>query len=368
MNDAVFREAGLADYPRFYQLAYGFSQPQGQGILKARPADFIVEEILGFELSGEGEHLWVFIEAIDMNTEFLLKQLAKCLAIEKRNISYSGKKDRLAITRQWFSLHLPGQEIELPQNIHPNVTVLKSHRHHKKLRRGTHQANQFHIRVTQAQFNHQEIKERLNGIATQGFPNYFGPQRFGNQEANLESACRAILNGKRLKRVERDRVFSTLRAWDFNRLLSFRVATQHWREYLNGDALQLAGTQSLFTPSEWSDELQQRLRSGDIQVAGLLPGAGPRIVPLADGSTYQTAPTLQTYLEKQRVEQGTRPLAVRPEELDWQLLDNEIQLRFRLPKGAYATSLLREVIQLQDANPETSELKSAVKVAPEKPV
>lgn len=333
----------LDNYPGFNELAFAYDPTENPAAtFKAFVEDFQVEEDLGFSLSGEGEHLWLFLEARDMNTDYLLRQLASAFSIPRKNISYSGKKDRRAITRQWFSLHLPGVNSDIPAEIHPNVTLLQAQRHQKKLRRGSHACNRFVIRLRDVDWGDTQ-RARLQQIREQGFPNYFGSQRFGHNGANIAFAKQAVISAKRLKRLERDRVFSTLRAWDFNRLLSLRVASHHWRGYLPGDAVQLSGSQSIFTPESWNEELQQRLDQGDIQISGMLPGKGQRQVPLAD-AVYESAPDLVAYLVKNGVEQGTRPLCIIPGELTFSETEGAVELRFSLPKGAYATSLLRELV------------------------
>ncbi|PIE41382.1 MAG: tRNA pseudouridine(13) synthase TruD [Gammaproteobacteria bacterium] len=336
-------------YPRMSDLAYAYGgSGQATARLKVSPEDFLVEEVLGFELSGEGEHLWLYIEAIDMNTDFTVKQLARAFGIEKKAISYSGKKDRRAITSQWFSLHMPGKGNDIPADLHENLQVLTVKRHSKKLRRGAHKENLFTICLREVTglnpdcFNHQ-----LQQIIDNGYPNYFGPQRFGHNETNIDFAVQVMASGRRLKRQERDRVYSTLRAWDFNRLLSQRVSDKSWQTYLPGDALQLAGTSSFFCPDAWDDDLQTRLNSGDLAVAGCLPGKGNQRVPTGDG-VYQTHPDILQYLMQQRVEQGVRPLSVIPKNIHSHVKVDHIQLSFALPKGAYATSLLRELITLKE--------------------
>lgn len=315
---------------------------------KTEPEDFVVEELLGFELSGDGEHLWLFIESRDMNTDFLVKQLARTFALEKKAISYSGKKDRRAVTRQWFSLHMPGrfppgEPIVLPENIHLDCQILRAECHQRKLRRGTHQANQFTVRLRNLAGDLQQLETALNRVLRHGFPNYFGLQRFGRDEGNLDEAVNAVQRRSRMKREQRDRVFSTLRAWDFNRLLSLRVAEGSWQRYLPGDTLQLRGSQSVFQPDGWDSTLQSRLDQGDVGIAGVLPGKGSACTPLNNGS-YSGNAELQRYLAQQRVEQAYRAFVARPEGLTWQLQGDDLLLSFRLGKGSYATAMLREMV------------------------
>ena len=342
----------LSDYPRYAQLAYARGgAPSVLADLKTEPEDFVVEEDLGFDLSGNGEHLWLFIESRDMNTDFVVKQLASAFELERRAISYSGKKDRRAVTRQWFSLHvpgrfLPGKPIGLPDTIHPDCRVLRAECHQRKLRRGTHQANQFTIRLRRLQGDVDQLEHALQQVLARGFPNYFGLQRFGHDERNVDEAVSVMQQARRMKREQRDRVFSTLRSWDFNHLLSLRVAENSWQRYLTGDIVQLRGSHSVFQPEAWDSTLQERLEQGDIEIAGVMPGKGAAHTPLSQGN-YDSNTDLQQYLTQQRVEQGYRALGVRPDDLTWQRQGDELLLSFSLPKGAYATALLREVVCLR---------------------
>ena len=335
----------LENYPKLADLAYAYGGVGGSiATFKSTPQDFIVTEQLDFELTGEGEHQWLYIKAEDMNTDFTVKQLARAFNVERRAISYSGKKDRRAVTSQWFSVHVPGVALDIPNEIHPNLQVLSSVRHNKKLRRGAHQYNHFEIclrdplNIDPGSFN-----SRAQLIGEQGFPNYFGAQRFGHGENNIAFACRAIESGKRLKREERDRVFSTLRSWDFNHCLHLRVSDNSWATFQAGDLLQLSGSSSFFKPEAWDSELQQRLDAGDITIAGILPGKGSL------ATCYQTDEYILQYLIRQKLEQSIRALLVKPANFQWEFLTDQILLSFDLPKGAYATSLLRELIGLQES-------------------
>ena len=74
--------------------------------MRAQLEDFFVDEVLGFEPDGEGEHVLLQVEKRNTNTQWLADQLAGFAGIPKRDVSYAGMKDRNAVTRQWFSLGL----------------------------------------------------------------------------------------------------------------------------------------------------------------------------------------------------------------------------------------------------------------------
>ena len=114
--------------------AYG--EALGQAVLKAIAEDFQVDEVLDIPLAGEGEHLWLWVEKRELNTEEAARRLARAAGVPVRTISYAGLKDRQALTRQWFSLHLPGKaDPDLSAAENPSLRILKSMRHKRKLQR-----------------------------------------------------------------------------------------------------------------------------------------------------------------------------------------------------------------------------------------
>lgn len=76
--------------------------PKTTALLKAECADFIVKEHLGYEMSGEGEFVALYVRKTDCNTLFVGEKLAKFAGVSERNMRYAGLKDRRAVTEQWF--------------------------------------------------------------------------------------------------------------------------------------------------------------------------------------------------------------------------------------------------------------------------
>ena len=93
------------------ELALSNTQAVASGTLKQQPSDFVVTEQLGWEPIGEGEHIYLWVSKTGRNTRFVLTELARYSNIRERDISYSGMKDKQAMTKQWFSLHVPGKSI-----------------------------------------------------------------------------------------------------------------------------------------------------------------------------------------------------------------------------------------------------------------
>ena len=340
-------------FPHIERLEYAVGDaPSVSAQLKTEPEDFIVEEVLGFSPSGEGEHLYIHVKAIDYNTEFLLSHIAKGLGVSKKSVVYSGLKDRYAVASQWFSVHLPGNaHVDLSPIVNENVTILEASRNLKKLRRGAHKGNQFTIRLKnmacdEAQKN--AMNTRIELIQKEGFPNYFGPQRFGRNENNIASAMRSVESGRSpKKRFQRSITFSTLRSLLFNICLSERIGDGTWKYALEGDVFALSGTESFFVPSNSDDEEKEsvavRLASGDIAVAGVLYGDGE--LPQTDAAqdellaTFAPYSSIMDFLVSQRVAMSVRPYSVLPKDLSYKWESSDVlTLSFFLPKGVFATS------------------------------
>src|SRR5690606_10303247 len=245
----------------------------GAPVLSARirvaPEDFDVTELDGFEASGAGEHLVLTIEKRSMNTAFVARLLAEWAGVDERAVGYAGLKDRHAVTRQRFSVQLPGREapgVEALERDDPatgqRLRVLGHARHSRKLPRGALAGNRFALVLRGVEGEPAAIEARLRAIAGRGVPNYFGGQRFGHAGGNVGKALR-MFAGARVKRDERALLLSAARSALFNRVLAARVAGGSWDRGLDGEAWMLDGSRSVFGPEPWSDALAARLERFD---------------------------------------------------------------------------------------------------------
>ncbi|AZC48826.1 tRNA pseudouridine(13) synthase TruD [Pseudomonas chlororaphis] len=330
--------------------AYG--EALGSAVLKASAEDFQVDEVLDIPLTGEGEHLWLWVEKRGLNTEEAARRIAKAAGVPLRTVSYAGLKDRQALTRQWFSVQLPGKaDPDLSAAENATLKILKLTRHKRKLQRGAHAANGFTLRLTDLKADKAGIEERLQSIAKQGIPNYFGAQRFGHNGGNLVDA-RDWAARKALpeQRNVRSRLLSTARSYLFNRVLAARVADGSWQRAQVGDLLAFTDSRSFFPAGE-AECSDPRLAILDLHPTGPQWGEGES--PAA-GATHlleqQVAgdeADLRDWLIKAGMSHERRILRLPIGGLTWHYPEPDIlQLEFVLPAGCFATVLVRELVDL----------------------
>ena len=328
--------------------------PQATAEFKRQPADFQVREVLGFdpEPEAQGQHHWLWIRKEGANTDYVARQLATHAGIAAKLVSYSGLKDRQAITHQWFSVELNAtQTIDWTTFSEPGVNIERHLRSIRKLRRGTHRANDFVI-VLHTVSDPEDVEQRLQYVAKHGVPNYYGEQRFGHQGRNLEKA-HALFAGKRFKdRNLRSLVLSSARSYLFNQVVSARIEQQLQTQLLLGDVCMLHGSQSFFC---WQDEhtraeTEARLVADDLQLTAPLWGRGEAISQLEarefESRALQPFDAIKNGLERAGLKQERRALQLKPEHFTWQWQDTQLTLSLRLPTGTFATSVLRELVSV----------------------
>ena len=346
----------------------------GRAVFKADLEDFVVEEQLGFAADGGRAHRLLLVEKAGLDTLDVARALARAVQVPASDVGFAGLKDRHALARQWFSVPAAPNSDALTSfsqgDAREGFRVLEASAHSRKLRRGALQGNRFRIRLRALTppVEAGALADRLRQLANLGAPNYFGPQRFGREYANLERIA-AWLGGARLAygREARAFVWSSARALVFNAVLAGRVTDGSWTKILPGELVNLDGTRSFFHADQVDAELERRLLALDVHPTGPLPGrsplpgrtpppartASPGRAALPDGEAGQRetaamAPfqELIDALARSGLQAARRPLRVVPRELEGRLVDDGAELSFALPPGSYATTLLREFVEL----------------------
>ncbi len=348
LPDSATSEKSLfsLNWPR----AYG--EPPLRGVIRSTPEDFQVDEVLGFEVDGDGTHAFLKIRKKNANSEWVAKQLARFAAVRPVDVGFAGLKDRRAVTTQWFSVDLAGRDApDWQQLSEGGIEFIETTRHRRKLKRGALRGNRFKLVVREIEGDMSLFKARLSKIADHGLPNYFGEQRFGF--SNLAKAT-AMFSGqlKKVRRPEKGIYLSAARSWLFNKIVAARVETGSWHRAIAGDVMMLNGTQSIFPIETPDEEIQQRIDRFDLHPTGAMWGSGELASSLEVKSLELAATENEALfcdgLKRAGLKQQRRSLRLMPLELQCKQLDaTSLELTFELPAGSYATVVLRELLDFR---------------------
>ena len=151
------------------------------GRIRQELTDFQVEEILPYEFNNRGEFVIVKIEKKGLSTFEARNVLAKGLGVKNQQVSYAGLKDKNAVTRQFLSIHGIDQKL-LDGFEHDKIRVLEIHRHSRKVKIGKLYANKFKIIIRDC--NPELGKKNFDFLKEKGVPNVIGWQRFGGRNGD----------------------------------------------------------------------------------------------------------------------------------------------------------------------------------------
>lgn len=317
----------------------------------AAPEDFRVDEIPLFAPSGAGDHTYVQVEKTGRTTEEVVRALARTAGVRPRDVGYAGRKDRFAVTTQWFSV--PGLDPgDAPALALDGTRVLAAARHGHKLRTGQLAGNRFALVVRDVEpAVARGATGRLEAFSAHGLPNRFGGQRFGRRGDNAELG-RRILDAELALRDRRRARFlvSALQAAVFNDLLAARPDAG--RRLEAGDVAVVHESGGLFVVE---DPLREQPRAERFEISATGPIFGTRVLEpsRAPGERERTAlaargVTLGRPLPRGlRLRGARRPLRVRPREASARVVAGGLYLGFVLPAGSYASVLVEELLGSQ---------------------
>lgn len=331
--------------------------------------DFVVTEIPLYEFSGEGEHLIVKLRKKDLATWDAVELIARHVGCRPRDIGYAGLKDKNAMTIQQISLHKQYEE-KLKTFSHENIKILETTYHNNKIRIGHLKGNRFFIRLKRVSIpDSKKLENILESIVKFGMPNYFGYQRFGIDGDNYKKG-KDIIDGKlkEKRRNLRQMYINAYQSYLFNTWLSKRIEMSklidafepkeiyeklnlpldivkqmkkqaHPFKLLIGDVMSHYPFGRIFYVENMEEEAQKFFQFDRVPT-GLL--AGKRIKKAED-----LAYSIEQEYDEKLQEDGSRRFAwVFPQEVESHYKEdkNHMELQFTLPKGSYATELIRELI------------------------
>lgn len=324
----------------------------GIGTLKSLPEDFkVIEEPL-YPCKGEGEHLYLCIEKIGVNSSEAMRHIAKILQTDPKFAGIAGQKDKHALTQQWMSFHCPPTRMKVTltegmfASLEPSIKVLKIERHVNRLRTGHLKANSFEVTIRDHSLKREALEERLRQISNSGVPNYYGKQRFGHN--NLQEAQAWLKNNIRVR--DPKFCYSVLQSAVFNTLLERRIEEKRFDVVRLGDVMQKNASGGLFH-AENVAESQSRYDAKEVDVTGPMPGSKMKasygeVFAEEQAAADSFGLTTEMQLKQSRWGEGTRR-AYRIQVNSMQVLSfdaNAFTLKFSLESGAYATTIMDEIL------------------------
>lgn len=340
----------IYDFNRYPYLTAGLAGTGGR--IRAQIEDFVVTEVPAYTPSGEGEHLYVLVEKRGRTTREVFDHMQRELRIPEKAIGVAGLKDKHALTRQWFSLPARYEE-RLPQLEElPGVRVLETGLHTNKLGVGHLRGNRFEIVVRDvgpnAFLRAQAILEQL---AQKGVPNYYGPQRFGIGGRNPLRGYELVTRGKGRGRPWLKKfLIGSLQSLLFNDWLALRLERGLYDRVVRGDIAKKHATRGEFLVE--NPEVENP-RAAALEISATGPLHGRKYYEAQDEARRLEDEVLAAYTltrDSFKARKGARrPLRFPLEEARVEEVETGLKLSFFLPKGAYATALLREVMK---KNPE----------------
>lgn len=388
--------------------------PGTGGRVRVAPEDFEVEEVPAYRPCGAGDHVYARIRKRGIPTLEAIARIARALDVDRARVGYAGLKDARAVTTQTLSiervdparvasLQVDGVEV-LEVERHGNK-LKRGHLHGNVFRITIRDVGE------DAASRAEQVLEVLK---RRGLPNGFGPQRFGLAGTNdrlgaalwrgdgaaffevllsgipgdagaearrrfaagdvagareslppgcgSEARALRVLERTRgepdraLRGVDRrlaDLFLNACQAGLFNEVLAARLET--YDRLVDGDVAWIHRNGAVFDVPHAATE-QERAAAFEISPSG--PLFGPKCRPASGAEGAIEAAILAPHglpaapgARARAVRGGRRPLRVPLEEVRVRGAEGGgLELRFGLPPGAYATTVLREVTKSPEFN------------------
>ncbi len=326
-------------------------------MIKQQLEHFIVEEIPAYDPSGYGDHLYVNITKKNLNTRDVQLRLAELFDVKPEYVGRAGLKDKHSISTQSFSILFEGEKpaaSDVPQIIESQVGVKVNWAkyHTNKLRSGHLRGNRFDILVAGLEIDLEEAVRRAEAISRRlditGVPNFYGRQRVGEEGENTLAGWQLLQGEKRIRnRWLRRYLVSSYQSHLCNRYLTIRVEKGLFGTLIHGDVAKKYNTGGMFWVEDVEAE-QPRYLNKEITFTAPIYGYKMRnakydaheleeIVLRDSGVTNEQFRKLRA--------KGTRRPGRIVTSITVSASDEGLRLRFELPKGGFATTVLREYMK-----------------------
>lgn len=365
MNSATLAPACPTGTRHLTGLDLPYRTPDLPGIggrIRVYPRDFRVIEIPAYIPVGAGRHLYITLSREGMTTPDVVKILSQRLHVPMAAIGYAGLKDKHALTTQTFSILCEDRDPTAGTDLQADLeaqTPFQVHAidwHGNKLRTGHLHGNTFEILIREPACALAEAEARARAIAAslrrQGLANFFGPQRFGHEGRNVQQGWRIVYEGWRERRRWLHKLYvSAYQSYLCNQYLALRQAENGLDCMVRGDVARKLTTGGMFVVSDPQQDTK-RLQAGEISFTA--PMFGHKMWAAEhEAHHWETCILAQAGLEqhdwkRDRITGTRRTGLLRVPDLAVTRTPDGIGLAFSLPKGCFATTLLREMMKTPD--------------------
>ncbi|MCO5172893.1 MAG: tRNA pseudouridine(13) synthase TruD [Trueperaceae bacterium] len=335
--------------------------PGSGGVIRTAPEDFRVTELPAYLPEGSGSHRYLLIEKRDLTTRDLVQALRRA-GVEQSSIGVAGLKDKAAVTVQWLSLPKRYGEAVNELLALPGVRLLEESYHRNKLGIGHLRGNRFEVTV-QGVDDGAALRAGavLDRLAASGSPNWFGPQRFGRFGGNAYDGLR-VVRGERVPGGHYLQRFfvAALQSLLFNAMLAERVERGWYTTVVNGDWARKHDTGGTFLVT---DEAAEAPRAERLEISATLPLHGRKVKPSEGAAGAVESLVLERYglrwaqFGSRRGDRRSTRVVLSGTSV--RQVGTALTLTFDLPKGAYATAVLREVMKVDVDAPFEAPIEAA---------
>lgn len=308
--------------------------------IKQQPEDFIVKEVTSLEMGKEGNFSYLLMKKRNMNTIDAVQSIADFLRIPNKHIGFAGNKDKIALTEQYISVPA-GQEKRLAGFRSSGIELEFLGKGNERISLGDLKGNNFEIIVRDCSREPKKLER---------FVNYFGEQRFSRN--NIEIG-RYIIKGKLEKAAMINMEKSVIghlknHPKDYVGALK-KLPKKLLTLYINAYQSYLWNT----AVEEYIEEAGRKDLSDELSVEVIGFGTefrDPKVKKIYDRIMEKEDITLRDFIVRRMPdlssEGADRKVFAEVKGLKIEKIDGKTyRLSFFLPKGCYATELIRQMIE-----------------------
>ncbi len=318
-----------------------WTKSKGTGGRIKSPEDFIVNEVIdkkflrSFERTSNGvrkvsgPYTIFLLKKSNMTTHEALDIVAQKMSVPVSDIGYAGLKDKSAVTSQYITIRNPkAEKIELDY-----LSLVRIGATNRHISIGNLTGNEFLITLHGCK--NANSREEIMKALSKGIPNYFGLQRFGSERNNhIVGKClinRDFNGALRIINKTNNKEYRSVNDVDKKALKFFVHAYQSWifnealNTYISKNKKPLFRKMPIVGfDTKISGDFMGKIMKSILRKEKIIPSAF-RISELnlsCSGGERDAFIKVNAKIDSR---------------------DDEITLSFALPKGSYATNVIREI-------------------------